>query len=92
VLRKILHRVAGKKLLKSFGGKLRFFMFGGAALNEDVEKFLREAQISYSTGYGMTETSPIMTINPFGNVKFGSCGQPIPGIEAIESVRELNSP
>ena len=79
--RRKLHQVAGKKLLQSFGNKLRFFMFGGAALNEDVEVFLRDAGISYSTGYGMTETAPIMTINPFGQVKVGSCGKPIPGIE-----------
>jgi long-chain acyl-CoA synthetase len=81
VFRKLLNRVAGKKLITSLGGRLRFFMFGGAALNGDVETFLRDAGISYSTGYGMTETSPIMTINPFGRVKAGSCGQPIPGIE-----------
>ena len=87
--RKKLHRLAGKKLHASLGGRLRFFMFGGAALNEDVEVFLRDAQISYSTGYGMTETSPIMTINPFGRVKVGSCGQPIPGIEM--SIHELDS-
>ena len=43
--------------------------------------FFRDADISYSTGYGMTETSPIMTINPFGKVKAGSCGKTIPGIE-----------
>jgi len=79
--RKKLHQVAGKKLVQSFGNKLRFFMFGGASLNEDVEVFLRDAGISYSTGYGMTETAPIMTINPFGHVKVGSCGKPIPGIE-----------
>ncbi len=80
-VRKTLNKLAGKKLLKTFGGKLRFFMFGGAALNEDVEVFLRDAGISYSTGYGMTETAPILTINPFGRVRVGSCGQPIPGIE-----------
>ncbi|MCX6554042.1 MAG: AMP-binding protein [Candidatus Aminicenantes bacterium] len=79
--RKKLHQVAGRKLVQSFGNKLRFFMFGGASLNEDVEVFLRDAGISYSTGYGMTETAPIMTINPFGHVKVGSCGKPIPGIE-----------
>jgi long-chain acyl-CoA synthetase len=79
--RKKLHQVAGRKLVQSFGNKLRFFMFGGASLNEDVEIFLRDAGISYSTGYGMTETAPIMTINPFGQVKVGSCGKPIPGIE-----------
>jgi long-chain acyl-CoA synthetase len=79
--RKKLHQVAGRKMIQSFGDKLRFFMFGGASLNEDVEIFLRDAGISYSTGYGMTETAPIMTINPFGQVKVGSCGKPIPGIE-----------
>jgi len=79
--RKKLHQVAGRKLVQSFGNKLRFFMFGGASLNEDVEVFLRDAGISYSTGYGMTETAPIMTINPFGQVRVGSCGKPIPGIE-----------
>lgn len=79
--RRQLHKVAGRKLIKSFGDKLRFFMFGGAPLNEDVEVFLRDAGISYSTGYGMTETAPIMTINPFGQVKVGSCGKAIPGIE-----------
>jgi len=79
--RRQLNKIAGKKLIQSLGGALRFFMFGGAALNEDVELFLRDAKISYSTGYGMTETSPIMTINPFGQVKVGSCGQPIPNIE-----------
>jgi long-chain acyl-CoA synthetase len=79
--RKKLNRLAGKKLIQSLGGQLRFFMFGGASLNEDVEIFLRDAKISYSTGYGMTETSPIMTINPFGKVRVGSCGQVIPGIE-----------
>jgi long-chain acyl-CoA synthetase len=79
--RKRLHKIAGKKLLQSLGGSLRFFMFGGASLNIDVETFLQEAGISYSSGYGMTETSPIMTINPFGTVMVGSCGKPIPGIE-----------
>jgi long-chain acyl-CoA synthetase len=79
--RKRLHKLAGKSLVKSLGGSLRFFMFGGASVNLDVEMFLREAGISYSSGYGMTETSPIMTINPFGAVKVGSCGKPIPGIE-----------
>jgi len=79
--RKYINRKAGAKMIESFGGRLRFFMFGGASLNPDVETYLRDASISYSTGYGMTETAPILTINPFGKVKFGSCGQPIPGID-----------
>jgi long-chain acyl-CoA synthetase len=89
--RKKLHQVAGRKLVQSFGNKLRFFMFGGASLNEDVEVFLRDAGISYSTGYGMTETAPIMTINPFGQVKVGSCGKPIPGIEMAIHEKDAQS-
>lgn len=81
LFRKYLNKMAGKKLLKSLGGRLRFFMFGGAALNPDVELFLRESGISYSTGYGLTETAPILTINPFGKVRMGSCGQAIPGVD-----------
>ncbi len=88
-LRKQLNKMAGKKLIRSLGGRLRFFMFGGAALNPDVEIFLHDAGISYSTGYGMTEASPIMAINPFGRVRVGSCGQPIPGIEI--KIHEPNS-
>ena len=79
--RRALHWVAGRKLMSAFGGSLRFLMVGGAALNEETETFLRDAGIVYSTGYGMTETAPILTINPFGKVRLGSCGKPIPGIE-----------
>jgi len=81
LFRKFFNNMAGKKLVSSLGGQLRFFMFGGASLNPDVEYFIRDAKISYSTGYGLTETSPILTINPFGKVKVGSCGQPIPEVE-----------
>jgi len=79
--RKLLNKIAGRKLISSLGGHLRFFMFGGASLNPDVENFLRDAKISYSTGYGLTETSPILTINPFAKVRVGSCGQAIPGVD-----------
>ncbi len=86
--RRLLNKAAGKKLIQSLGGELRFFMFGGASLNEDVESFLRDAGISYSSGYGMTETSPIMTINPFEKVKIGSCGKCIPGIQMNTDQRD----
>jgi long-chain acyl-CoA synthetase len=79
--RKVINRAAGKKLMAALGGNLRFFMLGGASLNEDLEIFLRDAGIGYSTGYGMTEASPILTINPFEEVMVGSCGKPIPGVE-----------
>jgi long-chain acyl-CoA synthetase len=81
IARKIINRAAGRKLIAALGGHLRFFMLGGASLNEDLETFLRDAGIGYSTGYGMTEASPILTINPFEEVRVGSCGKPIPGVE-----------
>jgi len=58
--RKLLNMVAGKKLMKTFGGELRFFGVGGAKLNKTVEKFLREAKFPYAIGYGLTETSPLL--------------------------------
>jgi long-chain acyl-CoA synthetase len=81
IVRRIINRAAGRKLIASLGGHLRFFMLGGASLNEDLEIFLRDAGIGYSTGYGMTEASPILTINPSRDVRLGSCGKPIPGVE-----------
>jgi long-chain acyl-CoA synthetase len=54
-------RIAGRRLLGVFGGALRFFGVGGAPLSEETETFLRKAQFPYSTGYGLTETSPLVS-------------------------------
>ena len=59
-MRRYLHRVAGKKLLKLFGGRLRFLGIGGAKLDGDAEKFLLEAKVPYAIGYGLTETAPLL--------------------------------
>lgn len=58
--RKFLHRIAGKKLYKTFGGNLSFFGIGGAKLDAKVEQFLRDAKFPYAIGYGLTETAPIL--------------------------------
>ncbi len=58
ITRKPLSRLAGKKLLETFGGALRLFAIGGAPIAPDVELFLREAGFPYAMGYGLTETSP----------------------------------
>lgn len=61
VFRKLLNRfVIGKKLLRTFGGRLKFFGIGAAPLSEKVEKFLKEAAFPYAIGYGLTETSPVL--------------------------------
>jgi long-chain acyl-CoA synthetase len=59
-LRKLLNRAAGKKLMESFGGELKFFGIGGSKLSPYVEQFLTEAGFPFSIGYGLTETSPIV--------------------------------
>ncbi len=63
--RKVLNRIAGKKLMKTFGGELTFFGIGGAKLNRSVEKFLIEAKFPYAVGYGLTESAPLLAgFNP----------------------------
>lgn len=59
--RRILSKAAVRKLLKFFGGQLRFFGVGGAPLAPDVEKFLIEGKFPYAIGYGLTETSPMIS-------------------------------
>jgi long-chain acyl-CoA synthetase len=63
--RKVLHRMAGKKLMETFGGKLTFFGVGGAKLDRTVERFLIEARFPYAVGYGLTECAPLLAgFNP----------------------------
>lgn len=79
--RKKINKAAGKKLLKTFGGKLELMPLGGAALAEDVEKFLKEAKFPYSVGYGLTETSPLATGTKVEEFKYRSAGRTIPEVE-----------
>jgi len=80
-IRKLLNAVAGKKLMKTFGGQLKFFGIGGAKLNKSVEKFLREAKFPYAIGYGLTETSPLLAGANAKNTVFESTGPSVEGIE-----------
>ena len=78
-IRKRLHRIAGRKLLESFGGQLRVFAIGGAPLAADVESFLREAGFPYAIGYGLTETAPLVAGSAPDRTKLRSTGTPLPG-------------
>jgi len=73
-LRKLLHKVAGKKLMKTFGGALHFYGIGGALLSEEVERFLFEAGFPYAIGYGLTETSPLIAGCAPSVVRFRATG------------------
>jgi long-chain acyl-CoA synthetase len=80
-LRKALHKVAGKKLMKTFGGALHFYGIGGALLSHDVERFLYEAGFPYAIGYGLTETSPLIAGCGPSVVKFRSTGTVLPELD-----------
>jgi len=80
-VRKVLHRVAGKKLMETFGGELAFFGVGGAKLNKTVERFLIEAHFPYAVGYGLTECAPLLAgFNPH-HPKLQSTGPPCIGVQ-----------
>jgi len=83
VVRKKLHQVAAKKVMKFFGGEMKFFGIGGAGLIGDVEKFLREGQFPYAIGYGLTETSPLIAGSGVNNTRFRSTGIVIPGVDVM---------
>ncbi len=79
--RKLMHRLAAKKLMDVFGGQLHFFGVGGAKLSYEVERFLFEGKFPYSIGYGMTETAPLLSGCTPRIVKFRHAGFNLPGQE-----------
>jgi long-chain acyl-CoA synthetase len=81
-MRRQLNKIAGKKLIETFGGRLKFFGIGGAALPTYVEIFLKEAEFPYIVGYGLTETSPLIAGGRLGMpIKVGSTGLPMVGVD-----------
>jgi len=80
-VRKKLNKIAGKKLIETFGGNIRFFGVGGAGLSPTVEKFLREAEFPYCIGYGLTETAPFLAGTTPDKTKLKAIGPVIPGAE-----------
>lgn len=74
LFRKLLHRAAGKKVYKTFGGCLKFYGIGGSKLDARVERFLNDAGFPYAIGYGLTETSPLLAGGSPGRFSFQSTG------------------
>ncbi len=81
VFRKLIHRIAGKKLYQTFGGRLVFFGIGGAKLDSTVERFLREANFPYAIGYGLTESAPLLAGAGTKQTKLGSTGFAVQGVD-----------
>ncbi len=70
-----------RKIRKRFGGRLKYFISGGAPLDKAINKFMWVIGIPTFEGYGLTETSPAVTINSPWKVRFGSVGTPLPFTE-----------
>ncbi|WP_310599050.1 AMP-binding protein [Desulfobulbus sp.] len=81
--RKMIYRKIGAKLYAFFGGRLEVMGIGGAALNPEVEAFLRDANFPYIIGYGLTEAAPLLAGGPHGDttIQLGSSGKPVPNVE-----------
>ena len=80
--RRKLNAIAGKKLIETFGGRIRFFGIGGAGISRYVEQFLIEAKFPFIIGYGLTETAPLLAGSNLGEkIKLGSTGLAMAGVE-----------
>lgn len=77
----VAHKLVFSKLHRRFGGRLRYFVSGGAPLSKDIAEFFHAAGILILEGYGLTETCPATHMNRYDNYKFGTVGPALPGVE-----------
>ncbi|MBU0560642.1 MAG: long-chain fatty acid--CoA ligase [Bacteroidetes bacterium] len=79
------HKLADKLVLSKIrdktGGNLKFIISGGAALPRAMGDFFESVGLLIIEGYGLTESSPVISINRVNDYKFGSVGKPVPGVE-----------
>lgn len=81
IKRKLADKLVFGKLRERTGGRLRFFISGGAALSRELGIFFDAAGILIIEGYGLTESSPVISANRVNDYKFGTVGKPMPGVE-----------
>ena len=77
----IARKLVFKKWQEALGGNIQVIISGGAALNPRLARVFWAAGLPVFEGYGLTETSPVISVNYFDNIKFGSVGKPLAGVE-----------
>ena len=78
-INKLLDLLVRKKVRKQFGGKLKAFVSGGGALDQEIGEFLNAVGLPTLQGYGLTETSPVVSCNPINKIKVETVGPPFKG-------------
>jgi long-chain acyl-CoA synthetase len=79
--RKVAYKLVFSKIIEKTGGRVRFFVSGGAPLSKDIAEFFYALGLVIYEGYGLTETAPVLAVNCPGALRFGTVGKPIPGVE-----------
>lgn len=81
IQRRLADALVYTKLKQKLGGRMRFFISGGAPLPRKLGEFFHCLGIVILEGYGLTETSPVIAVNALNALKFGTVGKPLPGVE-----------
>ena len=80
-VKNLIYGKVRKQLMGVFGGNIRSFVIGGAAISRPVEKVMRAVKLPYTVGYGMTECAPLIGYSPWDTFRLGSCGRAVDNVE-----------